>query len=329
MLTNEKKIDCLVIGGAGVDTFIFPKEAHLINDQGIKEIAFPFGSKVALKNIFSEVGGGGANTAVGLARHGLKIAFLTKLGDDENGKLVLQRLREEHVKIEYLKYGSKPTGSSIVIQGIGRDRTIFTYRGSNSDLNEHDVTHALLTQCKFVLINALYDQSSNLIPAIIKKSEGLHVKIALSLGKNEILFQGNQLFQVFPSIYLLVLNQEESKLLYHVLTGNVHKKEIQCIACRQKTNTILQYLKNLGIQNVGITLGSSGVKFIAENNKIYTIASKKADVVNTTGLGDAFYAGLLAYLIQNKRVDYAIKHGIDNAVSVMGFLGAQIGLLRD
>ncbi len=326
--TLGEKLDVFVIGGAMMDTFIFPEEGVLQSENGKDLIAFTYGSKIPISRVHSDIGGGGANTAVGLARHGLKTSLHTKLGKDEYADIIRKRLKEEQVSTTHIKMGTIQTGMSIILQGLGRDRTIFTYRGTNSEMSSSDIPSDIYKHTRYILVNALYDSTSNMIMDIVQKTRESGVKVALSLGRSEIYFQGNHLVEIMPAIDLLIVNEEESQALYHVLTNNFHKEFEECDACHKTTNEILQFLHDSGVATVGVTLGASGVKFIDEHNTLYAYPSKKAEAVNTTGLGDAFFAGFLAYTVMGKSIEEAALHGIDNAVSVMGYLGAQIGLLR-
>lgn len=323
---DNTNIDVLVIGGVSLDVFLFIDSANLTHNS---EKYFEFGTKVPVEYLHNDIGGGGANTAVGLSRHNLKVAFVSKIGNDDNAKFVLERLKNENVSVSLLKRGIMNTGQSIIVQSEKTDRTIFTYRGANCEISINDVPHDILQKTKYIFINSVYAESSNILLDIINNISIGNTKIALSLSISEIEYLGEKLFTIFKSIDYLIINEEESKYLYHTLTNNNHNKDERCQACNTKTNEILNFVSNLGVKNFGITLGSSGVKFIDDHKKIYSIPSKPADVINTTGLGDAFYSGFLAYIIKGKNIEDSIMHGIDNSISVMSFPGAQTGLLKE
>jgi ribokinase len=320
-------IDAYVLGGAMIDTFIFPQDSHLSDND--KEISFSYGSKIQLRDMFNHIGGGGANISVGLARHNKNVCFTTKLGNDDTGTCIRNELEKEKVNITKLLTGTLPTGASIIVQGEGEDRTIFTYRGANAELIIEDVDVDQLMRSTYVIITALYSQSIHLLPQIVHILEHTSVKIALSIGIPEIEFLGHEFSRLLPHIDTIILNEEEGRELYHVLAGKHHDHLAHCPLCDDNISEVLSFLKNQGMKNIGITLASHGAIFIDEKGEHYSVPAKKVPVTNTTGVGDAFYSGYISYQLTGKSVTESIEHGIDNATSVMEYYGAQLGLLRN
>ena len=74
------RFDVITFGSAVVDVFV---------DTDVSEkknfISYPVGSKILIKDLKIDVGGGGTNSGVAFSRLGLKTGYIGKLGDDENG----------------------------------------------------------------------------------------------------------------------------------------------------------------------------------------------------------------------------------------------------
>ena len=66
-------------------------------------------------------------------------------------------------------------------------------------------------------------------------------------------------------------------------------------------------LKNMGAENVLVSLGADGAILLASNGKIYKQSAFKVKTVNTVGSGDSMLAGFLAGC--EKGYDYALKLG--------------------
>ena len=83
----SRPLDIICMGRAAVD---------LYGDQ--------IGGRLEDMQSFSKyMGGSPANTAVGLARLGLKPAMLTRVGDEHNGRFVRETLEAEGVDVGHVK----------------------------------------------------------------------------------------------------------------------------------------------------------------------------------------------------------------------------------
>ena len=94
--------DVITIGSATVDVFAYTESSEVIKFVESKTehdfIAYPGGEKIVIDKLDFKIGGGGTNTAVSFSRLGLNTAYLGKLGNDENGKKVLDLLNDENIK---------------------------------------------------------------------------------------------------------------------------------------------------------------------------------------------------------------------------------------
>ncbi len=97
------------------------------------------------------LGGSPANTAVGVARLGLKPAMLTRVGDEHNGRFVRERLAAEGVDVTHVSTDPKRL-TALVFLGI-RDRETFPlvfYREHCADMGlvADDVDPALIAAAR-------------------------------------------------------------------------------------------------------------------------------------------------------------------------------------
>src|SRR3990170_4582134 len=110
--------DVITIGSATVDVFA-NTDSELIDiktkDSEMKFLCYHTGSKILIKQLNFTTGGGGTNTAVSCSRLGLKTAYLGNVGNDENGKKIIDELKRE--KIDFIGTSDKvhKTNYSIVL----------------------------------------------------------------------------------------------------------------------------------------------------------------------------------------------------------------------
>src|SRR3989344_1343263 len=98
--------DIVSIGSTTRDVFINAdnfRSADMPDFSTGKALCFPLGSKIEINKIMFTFGGGGTNTAVTFARQGLSTACVGVIGDDLNGKEVLNELSQEGVETKYFQ----------------------------------------------------------------------------------------------------------------------------------------------------------------------------------------------------------------------------------
>ena len=125
-------LQVVVLGGAAVDLVArveaLPKKDSLVLARSCEK--FP--------------GGSAANVAVGVARLGYRVGFVGKLGDDENGQLLLRAFEDEGVDTQSLivEPGQATATCFIGVDDHG-DRIIFALPGGSliKDIGELDLAY--------------------------------------------------------------------------------------------------------------------------------------------------------------------------------------------
>ncbi len=89
--------DIVTIGGAMRDIYFYTDEGLIIDNpkDPLREklIAFELGAKIYIKEVYLGAGGGASNTAAGMARLGLKIATITRVGQDREGDELIKDMK--------------------------------------------------------------------------------------------------------------------------------------------------------------------------------------------------------------------------------------------
>ena len=295
--------DVITIGSATIDVFAAVSKKF-------KEINL--GDKTLIKSISFETGGGGINSAVGLSRMGLKVAFLGKLGHDHNAFKILHELKKEKVKFIATLPSQYPTSYSFIIKSTQeKDRVLLAYKGASDYLGYNDFSKSELNTRWIYLATML------------NKSFKTAKKIAKYAGKNNIRLMFN------PSTYLaskgklylrpvlkystiLVLNKSEAGLLL---------KEKSC-----RVTDLLKKLHKLGPKIVVITEGERGAAAY-DGSSIYSLPAYHVKTISVTGAGDAFASGFLAGILHKNDITHALELGMANAASVIQYFGTKNKLL--
>ena len=140
------------------------------------------------------LGGSPANTAVGVARLGLKPAMLTRVGDEHNGRFVRERLAAEGVDVTHVTTDPKRL-TALVFLGI-RDRETFPlvfYREQCADMGlvADDVDPALIASANALLLSGTHLSQPDTLAACrraIALARASHTRIVLDIDYRPVLW---------------------------------------------------------------------------------------------------------------------------------------------
>lgn len=300
------KFDIITFGSAVIDTFVnteIGEKNHFFS--------YPAGSKILIKDLKFDIGGGGTNTAVAFSRLGLKTGCICDVGDDENGKKILELLKKEKVSFLGEIDKSRMTGYSIILDSRGGERTILTYKGVNNKitLNEFDLKKL---ETKWLYYSSLLEKSFETQKRLAEIMHKKGTKIAFN-----------------PSSYL-IKNKNLSSLLKlcEVLIVNKEEAEMICKRFNKGRLDLLNSIYQLGPKIVVIT-DKDNPAVCYDGEKKYSInPHKNIKVIERTGAGDAFASGFVAGLIVGKNIEDCMKLGLRESESVLKYFGAKNNLLR-
>lgn len=302
--------DVITVGSSTIDTFA-KVQSELVKIRTLEHteelIAYPSGSKILINDLTFMSGGGGTNTAVAFSKLGLKVAYLGKIGDDNNSSLILKELKKE--KVDFIgKKAHGISGYSIILDSLEGDRTILAYKGVNDSLDFKEIALKKL-KTKWFYFSSMVRKSYETLEKIAKYAQEKDIKIAFN-PSNYLAEKGKlYLREILSRTTLLVLNKEEAALI-------VGKGEISDLILR---------LLELGPKIVVITDGKRGAYTVVKN-KLFHIKPREVNSVETTGAGDAFASTFLAGMIKSKDTETCLKMGSANAECVIRDKGAKKGL---
>ncbi|MFH0943111.1 MAG: carbohydrate kinase [Candidatus Beckwithbacteria bacterium] len=257
----------------------------------IDMIAMNTGSLIESEGFLKKFGGAPANTASGLAKLGLPVSFIGKVGQDPFGIFLKQELDKYKVKTDNLIMSETGTTTlalvSLTKQG---DRDFFFIGGVHDKILPNEVDLPRNTGIfHFGSLTQTTVPASQATDKLI--SQAIKAKAILSYDPNIRKFLWGDLkraklvvLDTAKKVNILKVNEEEAELLSGF-------KNFQQAA--QKL-----YRDNLDI--LIITLASKGCYY---KNKNYEglVPTIKVKVVDTTGAGDAFNAGFISGLYEARK----------------------------
>lgn len=259
------------------------------------------------------VGGCPTNVAVGAARLGLRVAMLTRVGDDRTGEFVRETFRREGIDVSHVVSDPNAHTPMVLAEILPPDRFALTwYRERPADLRiqEGDFDRAWLRQAKAVLIsgNSYSTESAAAVTrTLVREARAAGCRIVYDIDYRPALWyeeeadgtrkpiEPERLREILPEVDLLVGTEEE----YAALGGYA--------AARQLAPRAITVLK----------LGPRGAQVARPGEGPVEVAGFPVKVLNTLGAGDAFMAGFLSGWLREYPLEDCVRRGNANGALVV------------
>lgn len=253
-----------IIGGVNVDIQGFPREKFIYRDSNPGVVR-------------SSPGGVGRNIGENLARMGIKVKLISAVGDDENGLSILKNAQSVGLDMEdtlVVKGGRTSTYLSI-LDDRGDMAAAIADMGimENVDIDFIKSKERVINNSNICIIDT--NLSQEVIQYIVKQNqESVFFLDTVSSSK------AKKVKNIIGWFHTIKPNRIEAELF----TGIEVKDEIDM-------EKAARYFLDRGVKRVFISLGEDGV-YYSDGKDFGLCAVPKVEVINATGAGDAFMAGL-------------------------------------
>lgn len=318
----------ICVGSAAKDVF-YPTEGGEIMDTPAdlncrQKFCFELGAKYQVEDRFETLGGCSANVAVGLARLGIKVGLLTKIGDDHVGQWIEDKLDMEGVSKKFVEVEKdcRSDLSAIIVDKKSGEHTIFFNRDANEKL---EVMEKSLKKADWVFVSALNSSEfvkwEKNLEKIIQICRERKLKLAFNPGQANIKEDCLKVVETIKCSQVLMLNKDEAIAIFY------QTKEYQPEELNQE-KFLLEKLKEMGPDFVTLTDGKRGA-WAYDGKEFLHTETLVNNPVETTGAGDAFSSGFLAAYLKENSLEECLKWGIVNSGSSLHFYGSIEGLLTE
>ncbi len=255
-------------------------------------------------------GGSAANTMAGVASFGGSAAYIGKVADDQLGTVFAHDMRAVGVEFDVPPATSGPaTARCLILVTPDAQRTMNTYLGVSSLLEPDDVVEATASSGALLFCEGyLWDVESAKL-AIRKALAIAHAagrKTALTLSDTFCVERHHAEFRelVRADVDVLFANRAELAVMYDTTdlkAGVAAARADVELAC--------------------ITLGKQGSLLVTPDEVIEIAAAEIAPVVDTTGAGDQYAAGVLFGLAHDLGLRRSGELGSLAAAEVISHVG--------
>ena len=284
--------DILGIGNAIMDIIAPVKDSFLSKhgmDKGSMALidqprALALNKALSAETKTQEIAGGSAaNSMVGIAKLGVRAAYIGKTGKDGVGKRLADGFAQAglHFDTTPTRSGLSSARSMIAVTPDG-ERTMNTFLGANMDFGVKDIKPALIRRAKVIYMEGYLFDSDAQKAAFVKAAEIAKAagrKVALTLSDSFCVGRHQASFRhlVDNHVDILFANEDEAFALYDT------KSLDGALDALAKTKTI-----------ACVTRSEKGSIIQDETRRYHVKAAGVDKVVDTTGAGDQYAAGVLA-----------------------------------
>jgi ribokinase len=339
----------LTVGGAMIDTIAIIEsdriERMTMLNADSSFLLLEEGRKTEALEISTHWGGGAVNAAVSMARLGLDVAALVKLGKDERAETIMARLLAEGVSTRWaLRDGRQPTGASVLLSSHERNAAVFTFRGANTLLEPQDLRPDAFAVDLLYIAN-LSNRSADCFPLLIEKAKANNALVAANPGVRQLSARGTAFLEALSRIDILSINRTEAGILVPALIGRFGERKGPLLSIEpgetppplilrgltgggfdMDIGAFFAALRKLGPSHVVVTDGRGGA-FLGLKEAVLHCPVLETNVAGTAGAGDAFTSTFAAFIAQARAPEEALRAASLNAGSVVGYVDTQSGLL--
>ena len=323
---HKKTIDVLTVGNAIVDVLAHADDDFLVERKIMKGV-MQLIDEARAEELYDAMGpatimsgGSAANTAVGAAMLGAKVAFIGKVRDDESGRLFAHDLKA--VKVTYdvppATEGATTARCFIMVTPDG-ERSMNTFLGASQNLTVVDVSPATVAAAEIVYLEGyLWDppQAKDAFRKVMSVAHQAGGKVAFTLSDTFCVDRyRNEFLNLIRdgSLDIVFANVGELKSLYGT----------------SDENAAIAALRQEGV--LGIVTRSEHGALLVSRDETRSIPAVPVDkVVDTTGAGDLYAAGFLAGLARGLTTVDSARLGALAAAEIIGHMGPrpQVDLLN-
>jgi sugar/nucleoside kinase (ribokinase family) len=317
-MTNAR-FDVLAIGNAIVDVIADADDAF-IAAQSLNKGGMTLIDAERAQSLYDAMGpgreisgGSAANTLAGLARLGKATAFIGQVADDQLGEVFAHDIRAGGIDFTVAaREGEPPTGRCLIVVTPDGQRTMNTFLGAAQFLPESAIDAAKIEAAAWLYLEGYLwnaPESRAAMNGAIAVAKAAGRKVALTLSDAFVVHRHrDEFFQLIDSgrIDMLFANDTEVRAM-------AQKDDIEASVAALAAR----------VPMLVCTHGAAGAEAHAGGEHARVAAEPAARVVDTTGAGDLFAAGVFAGLADGRSLADCLTMGAVCAAEVISHYGAR------
>ena len=271
----------LAVGAAAIDEW-----------YAVSNLPKPDGGAFA-SEVTTAFGGVGANVSVALDRLGREVGLVSRVGDDEYGRRAREYLADTGVDAAHVSVADDASTRSLILSDPAGERAIVTAGESfrNLRLDEADREALAATETVFVTGYAPDAVSRAVLDAVASAADPPALVFDLSGSVEELVGRGTEPETIHRFLHAADLFVADNVAAAAYFGGAEAARERVAAAQRARDDD-RSALTGDGWPRAVLTHGAEGMTVVA-GGAVTEFDAFDVDVVDATGAGDSFVAGLI------------------------------------
>lgn len=270
-------------------------------------VARETGDLAAVDTFVKRAAGAELNVAIGLARLGLKVGWVSRVGQDAFGRFICQVLDKENIDHRQVTVDPRyPTGFQLKSKvDDGSDPLVEYFRKGSaaSHLSPTDFDHDYFGAARHLHLSgvaaAISDSSLELTKHAAKEMRARGKTLSFDPNLRPVLWRSEG--EMRKQLNLL------AEYADWVLPGG---KEGYILTGYRQPQDIADFYLDKGVKAVIIKTGCEGAWYKTASGEQGQVEAMRVDnVVDTVGAGDGFAVGVISALLEGKPLVQAIRRG--------------------
>jgi len=280
-------------------------------DLVVNTTKFPnLGETIVCDKFYTSPGGKGGNQAVAAARlasQEYKVKFIGRVGEDIFGQEILKNLKSENIDTSFVKITKNiSTGiASIFIMPSGENSVNAVY-GANYEIDKSQINDFEKISDNAGVLLLQQEIPDTTLSLILKTAHKKQIPVILDPAPYK-----ENVIKFYKNINIITPNEIEA--------SSISNTEVKDIPSAKKA---ARFIRNLGCDNVIITLGAKGIwiegENISEHVKSFNVKAK-----SSVAAGDAFNGALGYGIVKNNNLLDSIELAIATSSISVTREGAQ------
>jgi dehydrogluconokinase len=269
------------------------------------------------------VAGADSNVAIGLARLGFRVGWLSRLGRDSFGRHIMNELTREGVDCSHVVFDDRhPTGFQLKERAVGGlDPCVEYYRRNSA------ASHLCSADFKPELfLSARHFHATGIPPALSPETRELshHAMSQMRLAGRTVSFDPNLRPRLWTSQEQMV--REINRLAFLADWVMPGLAEGRILTGRQQPDEIAAFYLDHGVKEIVIKLGAEGCYYRTATDSGMVDPFPVGIVADTVGAGDGFAVGCIAARLDGLDLRSAARRGNFIGSRVIQAVGDSEGL---
>jgi len=251
---------------------------------GLPSIAKPGQVIFTPRGIKTRLGGHSANVSIDLAKLGVpgrEILLVGSVGDDLYSNFVEQTLKNYGVRVKLKRIKGVETSKNLILVVKGEDRRFHVDVGANVHLNPEEVVNTLMAERpRLFYVGAT----------------GMLGRFDYELAR---VLEAAKMSGCITFIDVIVPYEKEWDYLIPALKYvdifHCNDLEAKSLSGKEELEEAVNVLRDEGVKLVVVTMGERGL-YALHSKVAITMPAFKVEVIDPTGAGDAFCAGIMYWL---------------------------------